>query len=137
MRIRPVFWCILAFVCCALLIFAGLIQVHAHALMQVRLDKAVPVSAGYTTVDLHLSDPENIPIEEAQVIPTARMTNMAMTAISASVKTLGQGNYRVQLELSMAGPWEISIVARADGFDASQQTLLIQVPFAVSEFQYE
>ena len=55
------------------------------------------------------------PGQTPQVIPTARMTNMAMTAISASVKTLGQGNYRVQLKLSMAGPWEISIVARADG----------------------
>lgn len=132
MRIRPIFWCILAFVCCALLIFAALIQVHAPAHMQVHVDKAVPVSAGYTTVELHLSDPQDIPIEQAQVIPSARMTNMHMAAISTSVKALGQGNYIVQLALSMGGPWEINIFAHADGFDDSRQTLLIQVPPVVS-----
>src|SRR5579863_4354930 len=132
MRIRPIFWCILAFVCCALLIFAALIQVRAPAHMQVHVDKAVPVSAGYTTVELHLSDPQNIPIEQAQVIPTARMTNMNMTALSYSVKSLGQGNYTVQFALSMGGPWEINIVAQADGFDALQQSLLIQVPSSVA-----
>ena len=132
MRIRPVFWCMLAFVCCALLVFAGAIHEHAPAVMQVRVDKAVPVSVGYTTVELHLSDPQNIPIEQAQVIPTANMTNMDMIAMSTSVKTLGQGNYSVQFALSMAGPWEIKIVAHADGFDALQQNLLIQVPSPVT-----
>jgi hypothetical protein len=132
MRIRPVFWCMLAFICCALLIFAGAIREHTPALMQVHIDKAVPVSLGYTTVELHLSDPQNIPIEQAQVIPNARMTDMNMTALSYSVKTLGQGNYAVQFALSMGGPWEINIVAHADGFDALQQSLLIQVPSSVA-----
>jgi YtkA-like len=132
MRIRPVFWFLLAFICCVLLIFAGAIREHTPALMQVRIDKAVPVSLGYTTVELHLSDPQNIPIEQAQVIPTARMTDMNMTALSYSVKALGQGNYAVQFALSMGGPWEISIVAHADGFDALQQSLLIQVPSSVA-----
>jgi YtkA-like len=127
MRIRPVFWCMLAFVCCAVLIFAGTIREHASAVMQVRVDKTVPVSVGYTAVDLHLSDPQNIPIEQAQVIPTATMTNMDMTAISTAVKALGQGNYSVQFALSMAGPWKITIIAHADGFDALQQSLLVQV----------
>jgi hypothetical protein len=123
MRIRPVFWCMLAFVSCALLIFAATLHEHAPALMQVHVDKAVPI----TTVELHLSDPQEIPIEQAQVVPTARMTNMDMTALSYSVKALGQGNYKVQFALGMGGPWEIKIVAYADGFDALQQSLLIQV----------
>ena len=62
MHIRPVFWFLLAFACCAVLVFAGTIREHTPALMQVRVDKAVPVSVGYTTVELHLSDPQNIPI---------------------------------------------------------------------------
>jgi hypothetical protein len=132
MRIRPVFWCILAFVCCTLLIFASTIHEYTPAVMQVRVDKAVPVSVGYTTVELHLSDPQNIPIEQAQVIPTASMTNMDMIAISTSVKALGQGNYSVQFALSMAGPWEIKITAHADGFVALQQSLLVQVPQPVT-----
>ena len=127
MRIRPVFWCMLAFVCCAVLVFAGTIHEHAPAVMQVRVAKAVPVSVGYTTIELHLSDPQNIPIEQAQIIPTATMTDMDMTAISTSVKAPGQGNYSVQFALSMAGPWQITIIAHADGFDALQQSLLVQV----------
>jgi YtkA-like len=127
MRIRLVFWFLLALVCCAVLVFAGTIREHTPAVMQVRVDKAVPVSVGYTTVELHLSDLQNIPIEQARVIPTANMTNMDMIAISSSVKALGQGNYSVQFALSMAGPWEIKIIAYADGFDALQQSLLIQV----------
>ena len=128
MRVRPVFWFMLAFVCCALLVFASLLPVDAPALMQVRVDQALPVPTGYTTVELHLSDLQHIPIEQAQVMPTAHMTNMVMAALSTSVKALGQGNYRVQFAFSMAGPWEITIVAHADGFDALQQSLLIQVP---------
>lgn len=132
MRIRPVFWFLLAFVCCALLFFASVIREQTPALMQVHVDRAVPVAVGYTTVELHLSDPQNIPIEQAQVIPTARMTDMNMTALSYAVKTLGQGNYTVQIALSMGGSWEINIVAHADGFDALQQSLLIQVPSSVA-----
>ncbi|HEY6539988.1 MAG TPA: FixH family protein [Ktedonobacteraceae bacterium] len=132
MRIRPVFWFMLAFVCCALLLFASTIKEHVPALMQVHVDRAVPVAVGYTTVELHLSDPQNIPIEQAQVIPTARMTNMNMTALSYSVKTLGKGNYTVQFALAMGGPWEINIVAQADGFNALRQSLLIQVPLSVA-----
>src|SRR5579863_3793469 len=132
MRIRPVFWFLLAFACCSLLFFAGAIREHAPALLQVHVDRAVPVPAGYTVVDLHLSDPQDIPIEQAQIIPSARMTDMNMTALSYSVKTLGQGNYTVQFALSMGGPWKINIAAYADGFDGSQQSLFIQVPSSVT-----
>ncbi len=132
MRIRPVFWFLLAFACCSLLFFAGAIREHAPALLQVHVDRAVPVPAGYTVVDLHLSDPQDIPIEQAQIIPSARMTDMNMTALSYSVKTLGQGNYTVQFALSMGGPWQINIAAYADGFDGLQQSLLIQVPSSIA-----
>ena len=44
-----------------------------------------------------------------------------------SVVTLGQGNYQIQLQLSMAGPWEIRVVAQAPGYDLSQQVLFVQV----------
>ena len=38
-------------------------------------------------------------------------------------------NYRyiAQLQLYMAGPWEISIEAHADGFEPIAQTLIVQV----------
>ena len=132
MRIRPIFWFMLAIVCCFLLFFASTIREHAPALLQIHVNRAVPVAFGYTVVDLHLSDPQNTPIEQAQIIPTARMTDMNMIALSYSVKTLGQGNYTVQFALSMGGPWQINIAAYADGFDGLQQSLLIQVPSSVA-----
>lgn len=128
MRIRPFFWLLLAAVCCSLLFFAGTMREHTPAMLQVHVDRAVPLPVGYTVVDLHLSDPQNVPIEQAHIIPSARMTNMNMTALSYSVKTLGQGNYTVQFALSMGGPWQINIAAYADGFDGLQKSLPILVP---------
>ena len=132
MRIRPVFWFMLAFVCCSLVFFASTLREHTPALLQVRVDRAVPVPVGYTVIDLHLSDPQYIPIEQAQIIPSARMTDMNMTALSYSVKALGHGDYTVKLALSMGGSWQIHIAAYADGFDNLQQSLLIQVPSSVA-----
>src|SRR5436305_3667559 len=111
MRVRPIFWCILALACAGVLIFASTIQIHAPAIMQVHVDQATPASVGFTTIELHLSDTQGLPIEQAQVIPSARMTNMNMTTRAIFVRTRGEGNFSVQLQLYMAGPWEIDILA--------------------------
>lgn len=132
MRVRPVFWFLLAFVCCSLLFFAGTRREHAPALLLVHVDRAVPVPVGDTVVDLHLSDRQHNPIDQAKIIPSARMTNMNMTALSYSVRTLGQGNYVVKFALSMGGPWQLNIAAYADGFDGLQRSLFIQVPSSVT-----
>ncbi len=127
MRVRPFFWCLLAVSCISVLIFAATIRTQAPATMQVRIDQHQPVSTGIMTLELHLTDPQGLPIEQAQVISSARMTNMDMATNQIRIKQLGMGNYATQLQLYMAGPWEISIVAHADGFDDLQQTLFIQV----------
>ena len=127
MRVRPLFWCLLAVSCISVLIFAATIRTRAPAIMQVRIDQHQPVSTGIMTLELHLTDPQGLPIEHAQVIPSARMTNMDMATNQIHVKHLGMGNYATQLQLYMAGPWEINIVAHADGFDDLHQTLFIQI----------
>jgi nitrogen fixation protein FixH len=127
MRIRPIFWCILASSCLGVLVFAATIHIVAPAVMQARLDSSPPDAASFTTIELHLSDSQGIPIEQARVTPSAHMTNMDMTTSVILVQSRGQGTYIVQLKLYMPGPWEINISARADGFDATQQTLLVQV----------
>jgi hypothetical protein len=85
------------------------------------------IAAGITTLEMHLTDQEGLPIKQAQVIPSARMTNMDIATQSMHGKALGGGNYLAQLHLSMAGPWEIWVVAEAPGFDPLQQTLLVEV----------
>jgi hypothetical protein len=67
------------------------------------------------------------PIEQAQVFPDARMTNMSMVTNQIHVESLGHGTYLAQLQLDMAWPWEISIKAHADGFEPIAKNLFVQV----------
>ena len=127
MRVRPIFWCFLALCCISVLIFAATLKTHAPANMQVHIDQNPPVASGLTTLKLHLTDPQGLPIEQAHVIPSAWMTNMDMQTNQIRVVPLGNGNYTTELQLYMAGPWEIRLVAHADGFDEIQQTLFVQV----------
>jgi YtkA-like len=127
MRIRPFFWYLLAFVCVSVLLFAATNQAHAPAALQVHVDQEKLTAAGITTLELHLTDPQGIPIEEAHVLPDARMTNMDMQASYHNVSAIGKGQYKVQLRLYMAGPWLITLHANADGFLPLEQTLRVDV----------
>jgi len=127
MRVRPFFWFFLALSCTGVLIFAALLHTQAPAVMRVQLDQQHPVASSFTTVKLHLTDSQGLPIEQAQVLPNARMTNMSMVTNQIHVESLGQGTYLAQLQLDMAGPWEISIEAHADGFEPIAKNLYVQV----------
>ena len=127
MRVRPFFWFFLALTCTSVLIFAVLLHTQAPAVMRVQLDQQHPITSGVTTLELHLTDSQGLPIEQAQVLPNARMTNMDMVTNHFRVEPLGDGTYIAQVQLYMAGPWEISIEAHADGFESAAQTLIVQV----------
>src|SRR5260370_17869010 len=103
MRGRPFFWCLLTLSCMSVLIFAATLKTHAPAIMQVRIGQSPPVASKLTTIELRLTDPQGIPIEQAQVIPSAWMTNMNMETKQMRVVPLGRGNYTTELQLSMAG----------------------------------
>src|SRR5712692_10423855 len=127
MRVRPFFWVLLAASCIGVLVFAATRPMHVPAVVQVHLDQQHAVAAGYTTVTLHLTDTQGLPIEEARVFSRASMTNMDMVANQSSVSYLGQGNYAARLRLYMAGPWLIDLQVQADGFDVVRQTLCVRV----------
>lgn len=127
MRVRPFFWFLLALSCAGVLIFAASLHTLAPAVMRVQLDRQPPDASGITTLKLRLTDSQGIPIEQAQVLPMARMTNMNMATNQIHVEPLGQGNYMAQFHLYMSGSWEISIGAHADGFEPIAQTLFVQV----------
>jgi YtkA-like len=127
MRVRPFFWFFLVFSCLGVLIFAALLHTQVPAVLRVQIDQQHPNASGFTTLELHLTDPQGLPIEQAQVLPNARMTNMSMVSKRVRVESLGQGNYLAQLQLYMAGPWEISIEAHADGFEPISRNLFVQV----------
>lgn len=127
MRVRPFFWYLLALSCMSVLIFAASVHEHAPAIMQVHVREQPPITNELTTLELSLTDTQGLPIEQAQVVPRAWMTNMEMPAKYIRVEPLGKGNYLAKLRLYMAGPWEISVEAHADGFDSLVQTLLVHV----------
>lgn len=127
MSVRPFFWLLLLISCTGVLMFAILYQPHAPTFLQVHVVQEQFVANSPASLELNLTDPQGLPIEQAQVIPSARMTNMNMTATESHVIELGNGKYRVNISLYMAGPWEITISTRATGFEAQKRTLLVQV----------
>lgn len=126
MRVRPFFWLLLLVSCVGVLVFSATVREDIAAVMQVHIEQR-PVVDGLTTINLHLSDPEGLPIDGASVFSQAQMTNMPMGTNASGVKYMGQGNYAVQLQFSMTGPWLITVQAHADGFDPLRQTMFVQV----------
>jgi len=127
MRVRPFFWLLLAASCIGVLMFAATLRSYVPGVMQVHIDQQPAVSIGFTTLELHLADAQGLPIEQADVFSRADMLNMHMNPPQSSIREVGQGNYIAQIQLYMMGPWKITIGAHAEGFDALQQTLLVQV----------
>lgn len=125
MRVRFRFWLLLAVSCFGVLVFAALYQPHVPALMHVQLEQID--HNGLATVELRLTDPEGVPIDDAHISSTAWMPNMVMPTPHSKIVPLGHGNYNAQLRLDMAGPWEISVTAQADGFTSLKHTLFVQV----------
>jgi hypothetical protein len=127
MRVRPFFWIFLTTICAGVLIFAATITLYKAVPMQAHIDQVTHIHANSTSIYLHLTDPDGLPIDEAKVIPRASMPDMSMGPQQAGVRSLGQGIYLAWMNFSMAGSWKIDITARADGFATIQQSLMIQI----------
>ena len=127
MRIRPFFWCLLLFSCLGILVFATIDQPYAPAKLQVHVAQQHGASTNVAILELYLTDPEGIPIDTAQVLSHARMTNMNMSTQANHIQVQGHGKYMVQLHLAMTGPWAITIQANSNGFLPLQQTLLVDI----------
>ena len=94
--------------------------------MRIHLEQ-FSTSGAFTLLDISATDMQGIPIEGAQILPTAKMTNMNMTTPTTYTTTRGQGTYTAHVCLYMAGPWAITISMQAAGFEPLHQTLLVQV----------
>lgn len=125
--VRPFYWYLFAAVCISVLVFAALAHPHTPAVIKVQMGRQNLTSIGLTTLEVHITDSQGLPIPEAQVISTAYMTNMNMVTDESHVSMLETGRYKIQLGLNMAGPWAITIKAQADGFSPQQRTLHVQV----------
>ncbi len=127
MHVRPFFWLLLLISCVSVITFAVLYQPHAPTLLYVQMVQQQFVADRPANLELHLTDPQGLPIEQAQVTPNAHMTNMDMAATESHVTELGGGKYKVNISLFMPGPWEITISTQATGFEPQKRTLFVQV----------
>ncbi|GCE21090.1 FixH family protein [Dictyobacter kobayashii] len=127
MRIRPFFWLILGMACVSVVVLAFLYQPYAPAFLQVQMEQKQFVATGTSRLELHLTDPDGLPIDQAQIIPSAHMTNMDMAALHNHVVPHGHGVYEVNMDLYMAGPWSITIQTQAQGFTPQQRTIKVTV----------
>ncbi len=127
MRIRPFFWLVLLLSCVGVLMFAWAYQPYVAAILHVRVVQQHLVAGTPARLEVKLTDTQGLPIDRAEVQPSAHMTNMDMADGGSRVSALGGGTYRVEFRLYMAGPWAITIHAHATGFTTLQHTLFVQV----------
>jgi hypothetical protein len=109
------------------LVFALLYRPYVTTPLQVHIEGDHLISHGLSNVYLQLTDPNGLPVSQANVKLNAHMTNMDMVTDQSYVSELGNGHYLVQLHLYMAGPWAIVIQTQADGFLSQQRTLFVEV----------
>jgi hypothetical protein len=127
MRVRPIFWILLVSTCMGVLLLAMVYQPHIPVRLQVHMVQTQLVANRPASLNLEITDPEGTPINQAQVIPSAHMTNMVMQATDTSVHKLGNGRYRVNINLYMSGPWAITIQTNITGFTSQERTFLVNV----------
>ncbi len=127
MRVRPFFWCLLALACIGTLTFAIMYQPHSSNILHMHFAQSRIVSNQPAILEVSLTDTQGLPIDFARISFHTRMTNMDMPTQQISTHSLGEGHYRVQMYLSMAGQWAIDLQAQAEGFLPSQQSLYVRV----------
>jgi hypothetical protein len=127
MRIRPFFWILFFISCLSILTLALFYRPSTLALLHLHIERHNLISQGLSHVYLQLTDPDGLPVNKANIKPSAEMTNMDMATDQSSVTEIGNGRYLVQLRLYMAGPWAITIQTQANGFLSQQHTLYAEV----------
>lgn len=126
MRVRAIFWLLLGCICLGILGFAAIIRPDVPAVVQTRLETP-PSATNMTTLLLHVTDNQGMPVDGARVQSNAYMTNMVMQTDNVSITAQSHGNYLVHVHLYMAGPWAIALSVRATGFALCHKTLYVQV----------
>jgi YtkA-like len=126
-RIRPFFWALFLLSCLSILALAFLSHPYAATLLQVHVERHHLVSHGLSAVYLQLTDSDGLAVSQANIKPSAHMTNMNMVTNQSAVSEIGNGHYVVQLNLYMTGLWAIVLQTQAEGFLSQRQTLFVDV----------
>lgn len=136
MRIRPFFWLILFVSCGIVLALACIYRPYVPTVLQISMGQKQFVAGSHSRLKLSLTDPSGEPIDTAQVLTSAHMTNMDMAAQQSHIISLGSGTYTIDLNLDMAGPWSITIRTQAAGFAPQEKTVQVMVNSAHTDTYY-
>src|SRR5258708_39960357 len=126
MRIRPFFWILLVFVCIGTLTLAATVHIPLPAQLHVQLAQH-PTPQTPTTFLVHVTDPQGLAVDGAQISSQAWMTNMHMETETISTMPEGEGTYLGRINLYMAGPWMVRVSLPDAGFLPVNDALLVQV----------
>lgn len=127
MRIRPFFWLLLFVSCGSVLALACIYRPYVPTVLRISMEQQQIVAGDHARLELNLTDVNGEPINQARVIPSARMTNMDMSTQQSHVASSGGGRYTIELDLDMAGPWSITIQTQAPGFAPQEKTVQVMV----------
>lgn len=66
-----------------------------------------PARVGDVTITIRLTDGSSKPISGARVVLEGNMSHAGMAPVFATTNEIGPGQYRTNMNLSMAGDWQV------------------------------
>lgn len=81
----------------------------------------MPARVGDVTITIRLKDNSDQPIAGARVMLEGNMSHAGMGPVFAKANEIGPGQYRTNMNLSMAGDWQILVhLTLPDGREMDQ-----------------
>lgn len=82
----------------------------------------LPARVGDVTITINLKSGSNEPVAGARIKLEGNMSHAGMAPVFAEAKEIGPGQYRTNMNLSMAGDWHVLVhVILPDGRELDQQ----------------
>lgn len=82
----------------------------------------LPARVGDVTITIKIKDGSNEPVAGARIKLEGNMSHAGMAPVFAEAKEIGRGQYRTNMNLSMAGDWQVLVrLTLPDGREVDQQ----------------
>ncbi|HEX5890991.1 MAG TPA: FixH family protein [Pyrinomonadaceae bacterium] len=82
----------------------------------------LPARVGDVTITIKIKDGSNEPVAGARIKLEGNMSHAGMAPVFAEAKEIGPGQYRTNMNLSMAGDWQVLVrLTLPDGREMDQQ----------------
>ena len=82
----------------------------------------LPARVGDVTITIRMKDGSNEPLAGARIKLEGNMSHAGMAPVFAEAKEIGPGQYRTNMNLSMAGDWQVLVhLTLPDGRELDQQ----------------